>query len=155
MGRLTATHRAHHVEVMSALDAALGRHGEGVIVLGPDGRVVVATTQAKRLAAAHLGVRVSAGRPLPPAVGPRAGRLQVRSEPDDGNGYRFVVLHETSAAVTAREAEVLDLLASGRTSAEVAAQLGISARTVDKHVEHLREKLGVHNRTAALARWLM
>lgn len=52
--------------------------------------------------------------------------------------------------LTLREAEVLSL-AGRRTSREVASVLGISERTVEKHLEHVYEKLGVSSRTGALA----
>lgn len=53
--------------------------------------------------------------------------------------------------LTAREAEVLTWAARGRTDHEVAQVLGTSPRTVDKHLEHAYEKLGVHSRAEALA----
>lgn len=56
-------------------------------------------------------------------------------------------------ALTEREQDVLALVASGKTNAQVAAELHLSARTVGKHLEHVFEKLGVHTRTAAAARW--
>lgn len=51
--------------------------------------------------------------------------------------------------VTPREAEVL-ALAISRTSAEIADRLVISERTVEKHLEHAFEKLGVSSRADAL-----
>jgi len=53
--------------------------------------------------------------------------------------------------LTRREAEVLALLAQGKTDDEIARTLFLSPRTVDKHLEHIYDKLGVHNRTAAAA----
>jgi DNA-binding CsgD family transcriptional regulator len=50
--------------------------------------------------------------------------------------------------VTAREHEVLNLVASGLSNREVADRLVLSVRTVDKHVEHLLAKTGSANRTA-------
>jgi DNA-binding CsgD family transcriptional regulator len=51
--------------------------------------------------------------------------------------------------ITDREREVLALVASGKTNSEIAAVLAISARTVQKHLEHIFQKLGVETRTAA------
>jgi DNA-binding CsgD family transcriptional regulator len=51
--------------------------------------------------------------------------------------------------VTAREAEVLALLAGGRANKQIARDLGISPHTVVRHLEHVYAKLGVHNRTEA------
>ena len=47
--------------------------------------------------------------------------------------------------LTAREREVLELAARGLHAKEIAAQLGISPRTVEVHKAHLMEKLGVRN----------
>jgi DNA-binding CsgD family transcriptional regulator len=57
------------------------------------------------------------------------------------------------AHLTARETEVLDLVAQGLTTAEVAATLTISYTTARTHLENVFAKLGVHTRTAAVA-WL-
>ena len=51
--------------------------------------------------------------------------------------------------LTPRESHVADWLAVGKTNAEIAVILGASARTIEKHVERVLEKLGVENRTAA------
>lgn len=51
-----------------------------------------------------------------------------------------------------REEEVLDLVGTGATNAEIAERLSIAAATVRKHLEHIYLKLAVGSRTAALAR---
>jgi len=56
--------------------------------------------------------------------------------------------------LTPRECEVLRWLATGKTDADIAALLGISVRTVHKHLEHVYVKLGVETRTAAVMRAL-
>jgi DNA-binding CsgD family transcriptional regulator len=53
--------------------------------------------------------------------------------------------------LTPREWEVLALAAQGMPYAEIAARLHLSAGTVRKHMEHVRERLGVHSATAAAA----
>jgi DNA-binding CsgD family transcriptional regulator/Tfp pilus assembly protein PilF len=55
------------------------------------------------------------------------------------------------AGLTAREAQVLRLLAAGRTNREVAAELVISDHTVGRHVQNIFAKLGVSSRAAATA----
>lgn len=69
---------------------------------------------------------------------------------------RLRVRAETLAhlALTQREREVVALVAAGKTNAEIAAVLSISARTVQKHLEHIFPKLGVETRTAAALRAL-
>src|SRR5579871_1422646 len=53
--------------------------------------------------------------------------------------------------LTTREAEVLFWLSKGKTNRDIAQILGLSPRTVDKHLEQIYAKLGVENRTAAAA----
>lgn len=59
--------------------------------------------------------------------------------------------HEGLAELTPREREVLALLASGRSSKEIARRLVISPRTVSTHVQHILAKLDVNNRARAIA----
>lgn len=56
-----------------------------------------------------------------------------------------------SLGLTPREAEVLRWLAQGKSSPEIAAILGISARTVSKHLTRIYLTLGVEHRHAAVA----
>jgi DNA-binding NarL/FixJ family response regulator len=55
-------------------------------------------------------------------------------------------------ALTAREAEVLQLIAEGKANKQVAKELGISIKTVEKHRQHLMRKLDLHD-TAGLTRY--
>jgi DNA-binding CsgD family transcriptional regulator len=55
-----------------------------------------------------------------------------------------------AAGLTAREAEVLQLVALGRTNPEIARELTLSPRTVQKHLEHVYSKLGASSRVQAL-----
>jgi DNA-binding CsgD family transcriptional regulator len=54
--------------------------------------------------------------------------------------------------LSSREYEVLELVAVGRTNAQIADELFISPGTVRRHLENTFAKLGVHTRTAAVAR---
>lgn len=56
----------------------------------------------------------------------------------------------THKAPSARELEVIELIAQGMRNKEIAAHLGISEETVIVHIRHLFSKLGVQDRTAAL-----
>jgi DNA-binding NarL/FixJ family response regulator len=53
--------------------------------------------------------------------------------------------------LTSREGEVLVWLSKGKSNRDIAQILGLSPRTVDKHLEQIYAKLGVENRTAAAA----
>ena len=54
--------------------------------------------------------------------------------------------------LTSRELEVLQLIAEGKANKETAVELGIGMKTVEKHREHLMEKLDIHD-TASLTRY--
>ncbi|MEQ1574315.1 MAG: helix-turn-helix transcriptional regulator [Vicinamibacterales bacterium] len=55
----------------------------------------------------------------------------------------------TGLGLTRRETEVALWLAQGKTNAEISVILNIGVRTVDKHLEHILDKLCVENRTTA------
>jgi DNA-binding CsgD family transcriptional regulator len=61
---------------------------------------------------------------------------------------------DLSELLTARERDVLHWVAAGKTDRDIADILGISRRTVHKHLEHVYAKLGVETRTAAVMRAL-
>jgi DNA-binding CsgD family transcriptional regulator len=58
-------------------------------------------------------------------------------------------LETNPAGLSAREAEVLRLVATGLTNAEVAEKLFLSSRTVDWHLGSIYRKLGIHSRAEA------
>ena len=71
--------------------------------------------------------------------------------------YRNLLRREKDRAfaalpVTPREREVLSWLAAGKTDKDIAVIVGVSPRTVQKHLQHIYEKLGVETRTAAVVR---
>lgn len=59
-----------------------------------------------------------------------------------------------TGSLTARECEVLKLLASGGSNRQIAADLSLSPKTVNRHVENIFDKLGVSSRAAAVAKGL-
>ncbi len=101
---------------------------------------------------------------LPPlARSTFAGRLAVRTYPAiDAAGGTYVLLDESTTAaetqaldrwpLSARQRQVLQWVAAGKTDRDIGAILGISARTVGKHLQRIYEKLGVETRTAAVTR---
>jgi DNA-binding CsgD family transcriptional regulator len=56
-----------------------------------------------------------------------------------------------SHGLTPRELEVLSLLAAGRTNQDIATELFLAVKTIDRHVSNILTKLGVSSRTAATA----
>jgi DNA-binding NarL/FixJ family response regulator len=56
--------------------------------------------------------------------------------------------------LTDRETEVLQLVAEGYANKQIASELGISIKTVEKHRQHLMDKLNLHQ-TAGLTRYAL
>jgi DNA-binding NarL/FixJ family response regulator len=65
---------------------------------------------------------------------------------------RTGAINQKLATLTSREMEVLQLIAEGKANKETAAELGIGMKTVEKHREHLMQKLDIHD-TAGLTRY--
>lgn len=100
------------------------------------GEATVALTEGRRLMARHMG-QGDLGESmllLRPATQDSAATQRMRE-----------------VALTPRETEVLSWLAKGKTNRDIADILGMSPRTVNKHLEHIFEKLGVETRSAATA----
>ena len=90
---------------------------------------------------------VHAGRKFfSPSIAKRQGNLHAETLARDG------VVKKKIANLTSREMEVLQLIAEGRANKQTAAELGIGIKTVEKHREHLMEKLDIHD-TAGLTRY--
>ncbi len=106
------------------------------------GRLVVAQRAEQ---AAARGVPLGCLAPVLAAFGERP------AAPGAGHGAAAVVPGLVEQ-LTARELEVLELLAVGAPNPRIAEQLVVSLDTVKKHVSHLLGKLGAANRTAAVTR---
>ena len=153
-----------------------------IVYLDDAGHIERATREGLELSGALAGGRPCVGQPLPASVAthlrapaevetpasivmvsPRgegftvgllgrgaAGfpRALVLSRADDGPVDR----EAERLGLTPRELQVLRLVAGGLTDAESAAALSVSVRTVQKHLENVYAKLGVHTRTGAVMR---
>ncbi len=114
-------------------------------------RWINATDAIDAPAAEHIAGRAE-GRALrvrnlgPVGLGERMLLLQLR-----GPGAEPAASRVSAASLTPRETEVLSWIAKGKTNRDVAEILGMSPRTVNKHLEHVFEKLGVETRAAAAA----
>ena len=64
-------------------------------------------------------------------------------------GHRASRRTSSSSGLTAREVEVLRLVAQGKSNREIAAELFIAEKTARNHIERVYTKLGVNNRTQA------
>jgi DNA-binding NarL/FixJ family response regulator len=65
-------------------------------------------------------------------------------------GQRTIPRHRQLGPLTEREAEVLRLLAQGQSNPEIAKALVITRKTVEHHLEHIYNKIGVTCRTSAV-----
>jgi len=146
--------------------------GMGAVVLDGLGRVAWRSPQATRWldeafkpdaadeGAAWLQSAAAQGEATAPLPGGR--RLLARHMGHSGFSEATLLLSLATAdavaaprqpdvPLTPRETEVLSWLAKGKTNRDIADILGMSPRTVNKHLEHIFEKLGVETRSAATA----
>ncbi|SFO95748.1 regulatory protein, luxR family [Bradyrhizobium sp. Ghvi] len=160
--------------------AALDVSGRFLFAVNRQGHILWATPQAQKLLADHHGAQAD-DFVLPPSLlqwleqakGRGSAKSQAASLPDNPQ-LRIYYMGETAPnefllrlskeagtalppeftselGLTTREGEVLAWLSKGKTNRDIAQILGLSPRTVDKHLEQIYAKLGVENRTAAAA----
>ena len=126
-------------EANAPIDAARGRilAGRALAAAGKKGQAVQELEAAREQLVACHAFRYSdeAGRELR-----RLGRAVARRTDD---------VDEHPLGLTDREIEVIKLVSAGRTNREIADELVLSVRTVDRHVSRIFEKLGVKSRIAA------
>jgi HD-GYP domain-containing protein (c-di-GMP phosphodiesterase class II) len=115
------------------------------------------------LAAADCYGAMREARPYRPALDARTAEAELVREVEEGRldveavdavltaaGHRIRERpRELPAGLTERELEVLLVLVRGESNQAIAADLGISAKTVGHHVQHVYEKAGVRSRAAA------
>ncbi|MGZ4359151.1 MAG: HD domain-containing phosphohydrolase [Gaiellaceae bacterium] len=115
------------------------------------------------LAAADCYTAMCDARPYRPALEPAAAAAELGREVDEGRldgeavdavlaaaGHRISKRsRELPAGLTRRELEVLLALVLGHSNQAIADDLGISAKTVGHHVQHVYQKVGVRSRAAA------
>ena len=161
-----------------ALEAGLEQVGTAVIVVDPHGRVDMATPTGRRLLAGGLGgpdkrisaqlierlaARRAAGTPASEPLlvehGDSMLSLRVLRGPEGGSEM-LVIEPETSGlsvpaleslGLTRRQAEALRWIALGRSGRDAAERMGVSPRTVEKHLQAAYAKLGVGSSSEASA----
>jgi DNA-binding CsgD family transcriptional regulator len=150
---------------MRRLRQALALHEQtqaAVVFLDANDRIAFASPAARDLLERWFS---ETGTSLPEEL-----RSRLRNQPTKGAyepariavGDQIMIVHVIENALlleeqrhlpglTPREREILDLVAGGRTNAEIAAALWLAPGTVRRHLENVFRKLGVHTRTAAAA----
>ena len=117
---------------------------EQVIELGAAG-FLLKQGSSHNLAAAIREVQ-KGGTFFSPEVTKRLRRHDQQSQDREGN------FKKKNNRLSSREVEVLQLIAEGKPNKQVAAELGVSFKTVDKHRQHLMGKLDIHD-IAGLTRY--
>jgi DNA-binding CsgD family transcriptional regulator len=102
----------------------------------------------ERFTTARFGVKLTVHF-VPDTECASSGYLLFKSERLDPQAT-----HLKHLPVTERERQILALVTAGKTNADIGSVLSISPRTVQKHLEHIFQKLGVETRTAAAVRAL-
>jgi HD-GYP domain-containing protein (c-di-GMP phosphodiesterase class II) len=142
---------AHHHERLDGSGYHRGARGDGLSPL------------AKILAAADAYQAMTEARPHRPALSAEQAATKLKREVREGRldsdaaaavleaaGHRVPpVRRELVAGLTAREIDVLCLVASGQTMKEIGGSLGISPKTADNHIQNLYAKIGVRTRAGA------
>jgi len=167
---LSARIRAHlrvARKTTSAL-AAVDATGMALASFDQDGKLEWATPSARALLdQPSVDTRSSlrtwlAGNPAQPlAIDLGCGRLECRSLGRSSRGLTLCHLEaiaegktaQQAVELTPRENDVLEWVAKGKTNRDIGDILGMSPRTVNKHLEHIYAKLGVETRTAAVAQF--
>jgi DNA-binding NarL/FixJ family response regulator len=127
---LSAHSDDEYVDHMAAVGAS------GYLVKQNSGQVLV-----------HAIKEVASGRPyFSPSISKRQSTAERRAR--ESGAARG----KPKRALTGREAEVLQLVAEGAANKQVAAELSISVKTVEKHRQQLMDKLDIHD-TAGLTRY--
>lgn len=166
---------------LALVEQGLTSDDSAIALLARDGRPRAITPLARRWLDEHFGAGSTLERGLPEPVRRwMASQVSVRGElprpptPLVVEGarsclamrlvarepHRLLLLQRrprgrpslAPLGLSRREEEVMAWVAEGKTNAETAAILGLSPRTVDKHLEHIYAKLGVETRMAAAAR---
>ena len=124
-----ATGKFAPVRLLAWIDEAIAAKSEG----RPPGQLLCASGAKRLLASFH------------DQTGDEEWLVVLREE-NDASAVESLM---TAFRLTLREAEVLYWVTLGKTSKDIGDILGSSPRTVNKHLEHIFEKLGVETRTAA------
>jgi DNA-binding CsgD family transcriptional regulator len=169
-----ALHRAHR-NILDGAELALKELSSATIIVGPQNRIFYHTGAGLRwIGATSPGVLPTTisdwlkdhprnGAPETLHLIAPDGEIHVRAVPTSSPERRLLVLTRkkvptqipssvTGFGLSERQLAVARWISEGKTNKEIAAVLGISPRTVQKHIEHIFEKMGVQNRVAVASK---
>jgi DNA-binding response OmpR family regulator len=177
LAELLARLKVHlgNARIAAGAKGALDASNRPLLALDGEGRVLWTTPRSTAILAARFGVGV--GDQMPPALAGQLQRLalgEARVKQDfaggrvefavvavKGDERHFRITETLEGAeekllaqrhgLTEREAEVLLWISRGKANREISEILGISPRTVNKHLEQIFEKMGIENRASAAA----
>lgn len=169
-----ALHRAQR-DILDGAELALKELSSATIIVGSQNRILYHTGAGLRWIGATspgiLPAAISDWLKEPPRNGgPETlrlitadGEIHIRAVPTSSLERRLLVLTRkkvptqipssvTGFGLSERQLAVARWISAGKTNKEIAAVLGISPRTVQKHIEHIFEKMGVQNRVAVASK---
>ena len=153
---------AEAAEALASLEERQADDPRHIVLCTGDGVIEYASPQSRRLLESYIGcaagripehVLAALRRRRRPIVLERDGqRLTLRAAPTAG--LIVLLLGEEDMRLDRlkpRSLTILTRISEGKTDAQIAAAIGVAAATVNKHLEQIYRRLGVHTRTAAAA----
>jgi len=143
--------------VLAALEASLEALGVPALIVGPRGDVVCANCAGRAVIAREPSTaRMRALDPRAPGASQQRWDVTpIRSK--GATGWSLLIFRAPSVTpstrwkLTARQSEVLSLVAHGMTNTSIAETLGIRLGTVEFHISAIFDKVGVNSRAALIA----
>ncbi|WP_310474935.1 response regulator transcription factor [Sandarakinorhabdus sp.] len=181
LAELLARLKVHlgNARIAAGAQSALDSSNRPLLALDGEGRVLWTTPRSAAILAARFGVGVGkeGGGQLPPALAGQlqrlakgearvkqdfaGGRIEFAAVATKGEERHFRITETLEGAderllaqrhgLTERESQVLLWISRGKANREISEILGISPRTVNKHLEQIFEKMGIENRASAAA----
>ena len=177
LAELLARLKVHlgNARIAAGAKGALDASNRPLVALDGEGRILWTTPKSAGILDRHFNAGL--GDRLPPALAGQlqrlavgearvkqefsGGRVEFAAVATKGDERHYRVIETLEGAeekllaqrhgLTEREAEVLLWISRGKANREISEILGISPRTVNKHLEQIFEKMGIENRASAAA----
>jgi len=153
---------AEAADALASLEERTGDDPRHIVLCSGDGVIEFASPESRRLLTSYLRstcdripehvLAALLHRRQPVVVQRDERRLTIRAA--RSAGMLVMLLGEEDMRIdrlTPRQRTILERVAHGETDAQIAAAIGIASATVNKHLEQIYRRLGVHTRTAAVA----